>query len=489
MYKKEYVNVSEVDLNIRETLKERFNKCKCRVLGFARSNKPLIELLLDSGALVTVHDKNENIINDEKYVAFKQRGVEFKIGDSYLDGGLCADYIFRSPVFRPDIKEIAQAVEKGAILSSEMELFFEICPCRIIGITGSDGKTTTTTLTHLFLKTYLESIGGATAYVGGNIGAPLLPHVFEMSEDDIAVVELSSFQLMDMTRSPYRALITNITPNHLNWHTDMDEYISAKANICKNSGMSLFVANRENATVKQIADEMDVPVTYFSSTKCSYDEIVPSFKRDCKAIYESDGAIVIDDGREQRKIINTADILLPGRHNIENYMAAIALTDSLVSAEAVRQVATTFKGVEHRLELVREKDGVRFYNSSIDSSPSRTAAALSALSTKPIIICGGAEKGVEFDTLARDLCEKTCAVVLTGASAPKILAELEKCPIYDRDSLLVRHISDFDEAVKFAAYIAKKGDIVLLSPACTSFDRFVDFAHRGNHFKDIVNSL
>ena len=477
-------------LNIKEMLKERFEGKTCHILGFARSNKPLVSILLDAGACVFVHDKSEKVYEDEKYIEFKNEGVQFEIGESYLEKGLSGDYIFRSPGFRPDLPEIKSAIDNGARLSSEMELFFDICPCKIIGITGSDGKTTTTTLTHLFLESEFKKEGnGRRAYVGGNIGAPLLPLVFEMSENDVAVVELSSFQLMTMKRSPSRALITNVTPNHLNWHIDMDEYIGAKCNIYWNTGAEMVVLNRENDVTREIAKNCDLPVTYFSSKQTSYADIVPYFKDNAKAIYEENGTIYLDNGKERKEIIKTADILLPGRHNVENYMSAIALTAGYVSVDIVREIARTFGGVEHRLELVRELDGVRFYNSSIDSSPTRTAAALSALNVKPIIICGGSEKGVAFDTLALDLCEKTKAVVLTGDSAPKILAEIKKCPIYDESKLTVRHIPDFDEAVRIAASLATAGDTVLLSPACASFDRFRDFAHRGNHFKELVNNL
>ena len=477
-------------MDIRKTLTERFNKQICRVLGFARSNKPLVSLLCDAGAHVIVHDRNENIAKDEKYNEFKNRGVEFEIGEGYLEKGLRGDHIFRSPAFRPDIPSIADAVNNGAELSSEMELFFEICPCSIIGITGSDGKTTTTTLTHLFLDTEFRKEGkGRRAYIGGNIGSPLLPLVFEMTEQDVAVVELSSFQLMTMKLSPKRALITNVTPNHLNWHTDMDEYIGAKCNIFWNRGAEMLVANSENGVTREIAKNCDLPLTYFSSKMSSYADIVPYFKQNAKAIYENNGSIYLDDGKTTKEILKTADILIPGRHNVENYMAAIALTEGYVTADTVRGVARTFGGVEHRLELVREIKGVKFYNSSIDSSPTRTAAALSALDTTPIIICGGSEKGVEFDTLAIDLCEKTKAVVLTGDAAKTILSAIEKCPLYDREKLTVKHIPDFDEAVKTAATLATHGDTVLLSPACASFDHFRDFAHRGNYFKNIVNRL
>lgn len=474
-------------LNITEYYFEKFNGKRCQVLGFGRSNKPLIEILISSGASVTVRDGNEGIADSAEVRAFRDRGVSFILGKKYMEE-LDGDYIFRTPGIRHDLPEIVDAVENGAILTSEMELFFEVSPCPIFGITGSDGKTTTTTLTHLLLSRELEKRAKGRAYVGGNIGAPLLPLAKDMTEDDIAVVELSSFQLQTMRQSPERAVITNITPNHLNWHIDMDEYIAAKCNICFHSP-KMLVANAENAVTREIAKNTDLPVTYFSSKKKSYSEIVPYFKENCSAIYEDDGIIYFDSGESREEIIKTSDILIPGRHNVENYMAAIAITRGLVSNETVHEIATTFGGVEHRLELVREKDGVRFYNSSIDSSPTRTAAALSALPKAPIIILGGSDKNIPFDGLAIDVCQRTKAAIVTGESAPKILAEIEKCPLYDGRMPIVKHIPDFDEAVKAAVEIAEQGDIVLLSPACASFDRFKDFAQRGNYFKEIVRGL
>lgn len=477
----------EVILDIRSYLANKFKGKSCHVLGFGRSNKPLAEMLISTGAIVTVHDKNEKVLEDEFSRSLAEKGVNFVLGDGYLEG-LDGDFIFRSPGFRHDLPEIKRAVDNGATLTSEMELFFEVCPCQIFGITGSDGKTTTTTLTHLLLDIEKRK-SGHRAYVGGNIGAPLLPLVFEMTEDDVAVVELSSFQLQTMRQSPARAIITNITPNHLNWHTDMDEYIIAKCNICRHGGVTMLVANAENDVTCEIAKKSDLPITYFSSKKSAYADIVPFFKQNCNAIYENGGIIYFDNGESREEILHSADILIPGRHNVENYMAAIAITRGFVSNDTVCEVATTFGGVEHRLELVREKDGVRFYNSSIDSSPTRTAAALSALPKAPIIILGGSDKNIPFDGLALDVCQKTKAAIVTGESAPKILAEIEKCPLYDRQKTVIKHIPDFREAVMAAAEIAERGDIVLLSPACASFDHFRDFAERGDCFRKIVLDL
>lgn len=475
-------------MNISEYLTNKFKYKLCHVIGFGRSNRPLVELLISCGAGVTVHDKNTGIADEEIFNKLTSSGVKFVLGEDYLSR-LGGDYIFRSPGIRHDLPEISGAVKRGAVLTSEMELFFEVCPCRIIGITGSDGKTTTTTLTHLFLETEFNRTGKGRAYVGGNIGQPLLPLVSGMTENDVAIVELSSFQLQTMKTSPKIATITNITPNHLNWHVDMDEYITAKCNICRHGKMERLVVNAENDVTREIAKNSDQPLIYFSSKKSDHASIVPFFKENCLAVYEDNGEIFIDDGNKREKIIEVSDIIIPGRHNVENYMTAIALTHGLVSKDTVRKIAQSFKGVEHRLEFVRERDGVRFYNSSIDSSPSRTAAAVSALPKAPVIICGGAEKGVPFDSLAEMLCTSVKGVVLTGDSAPKIMAEIEKCPKYDVSRLRVEHKDGFEDAVLCAASMAEPGDIVLLSPACTSFDRFKNFEERGKYFKDIVNSI
>ncbi|MBQ7357982.1 MAG: UDP-N-acetylmuramoyl-L-alanine--D-glutamate ligase [Clostridia bacterium] len=477
-------------MNTSSRLFQDVKNSVCHVLGFGKSNRPLVEFLIKHGACVKVHDKNTEILNEDIAREYASQGVEFILGESYLSG-IDGGVIFRSPGFRPDLPEIATAVRNGAILTSEMELFFELTDAKIFGITGSDGKTTTTTLTYMFLDAECKKRGRGRAYVGGNIGVPLLPLAEQMTKDDFAVVELSSFQLMTMRRSPSRAIITNISPNHLDWHKGgYDEYISSKLNICMHKPASMLVTNAECEVTAEIARNSDLPITYFSSKKSSYDAIVPPYKRGCKAIYEKGGAVVLESeygGRE--KILSVSEIKLPGRHNLENYMAAIAITDGYVSRELIPPIAREFGGVEHRLELVRELDGVRYYNSSIDSSPSRTHAALSALGCKPVIICGGKDKGIPFDGLARDLCSSVKAVVLTGMTATTIKGEIEKCPEYDPEKLPVTLVPDFADAVRTARDIATAGDVVLLSPACTSFDAFKNFEERGNYFKKIVNEF
>ena len=453
----------------------------CTVIGLGISNRPLIEFLLSHGACVSARDGKTREALGAYADEMEARGVRLYTGKSYLDG-ICEELIFRTPGVRPDLPEIASAVERGSILTSEMELFFALTPARIIAVTGSDGKTTTTTLTHLLLSAGMERRGGKV-YVGGNIGEPLLPRVEQMTDRDIAVVELSSFQLMTMQKSAHVAAITNLSPNHLNWHTDMAEYVSAKINIYNHLDNMRAVFNVDNAESLPLIHKYGKNKTLFSSTRREYSAFAPLLKRGDRAVYEREGVIYLSDGECERAMLQISDILLPGRHNLENYMTAIALTDGLVTVDEIRTVATTFHGVEHRLERVRTVDGVTYYNSSIDSSPSRTAAALSALAEKPIVICGGCDKGIPFDGLALTLSSRAKAIVLTGQTAEVIEKELvaADCPVPIYRTPL------FDDAVRLARDVARVGDTVLLSPACTSFDAFANFMERGNRFKDIVN--
>ena len=445
---------------------------QCTVLGIGVSNRPLVDFLLECGAVVTARDKKEPSALGESADAFSAAGVRLITGADYL-ANIRADYLFRSPGIRPDKKEILDAVANGAVLLSEMELFCALCPCPIFGITGSDGKTTTTTLVALLLEA-----AGKRVFLGGNIGTPLLPLVKEMTPDDYAVVELSSFQLMTIGNGPARAAITNLSPNHLDWHTGMEEYVESKCRIFGGENCRTVVLNAENEGTAAIADRLDAAggkrVCRFSSAR------ILSGEGD---VYEKDG--VICRGREA--ILPTDAILLPGRHNVENYMTAIAMVGDLVPAAAIRSVAKTFPGVEHRIEFVREKDGVRFYNSSIDSTPSRTAAALRCFPERLIVICGGYDKHIPFGPLGEVLCEKAKTVVLTGATRDAIRASIEEASAVTKPQILTE--PDFDMAVAAAAKSAESGDIVILSPGCASFDAFPNFAVRGERFKQIVGNL
>ena len=469
-----------------ELIKNRIGNKRCAVLGFGVSNVPLVEVLLECGNEITVHDKKEIEKLGEKAKLFQSQGVHFVTGENYLDN-IDADIIFRSPGIRPDYDGIKRAVENGAELTSEMELFLELTPAYILGVTGSDGKTTTTTIAYKLLEKEFEN-SDRKIYVGGNIGTPLLSKVGEMTERDICVLELSSFQLFTAKKSPHRAIITNLSPNHLDWHKDMQEYVEAKTNIYKH-GCTKLTINGNNELSKELWVADDIELALFS-VDYSYDDIVEKYKdkpeeKSKSAMFVYEGSIYRYYNNHVLNVLNLESILIPGRHNIENYMAAISLTWGMVSEPTIKYIAKTFGGVEHRLELVRVFDEVLYINSSIDSSPTRTAAALSALPIKPIVICGGYDKHIPFEPLADALNEKAKAVILTGATAEKINSVLEA----SGSTIDIYLEKDFDKAVKSARDMASKGDIVLLSPACASFDAFDNFMQRGNRFKEIVNEF
>ena len=460
----------------------------CAVIGLGISNLPLAHLLLDCGARVTVRDRKTREELGEIADALANKGASLVLGDAYLDD-LTEQILFRSPGLRPDLPSFARALARGAILTSEMELFLDLTPATVIGITGSDGKTTSTTLTGKLLEQACARTGVGRVFVGGNIGTPLLPLVSTMQSTDFAVVELSSFQLQTATRSPAVSAITNLSPNHLDWHTDLDEYKAAKTNIYRHTPNRRLVTNAENSETAALAKSCGRPVTLFSSARRGFSEIAKDTPTCDTVFYLSDNAIVRATAEGETEILRTEEILLPGRHNLENYMTAIALTDGLVLPSEIRAVARTFRGVPHRLEYLRTVRGVRYYNSSIDSSPTRTAAALSALSSPPIVICGGYDKKLPFEPLAEALFRSAKAVILMGATAPRIRAAIEERQKAETRPLPVYAAENLADAVEIAHRVAIDGDTVLLSPACASFDAFRNFEERGNTFRELVEQL
>ena len=438
---------------------------KIAVLGLGVSNRPLVRLLLDFGCQVTGCDKTPREKLDGEVLELEKAGCTLHVGEDYLDG-VEADVVFRTPGMHPANPAIQALVSRGAQVTSEMEVFFEVCPCTILAVTGSDGKTTTTTLVSEMLKAE-----GKTVWLGGNIGTPLLPLVRQMQPSDFAVVELSSFQLMDMKRSPARAVITNLAPNHLDIHKDMAEYVQAKTNI--------FHYQDENGILILNADN---PIT-------------AAFRGNGKTLFfsrQKEADVCLADGvicRHGEKVLKTSEILIPGVHNVENYMAAIAMVDGLVSDETIRQVARTFGGVEHRIELVRVKDGVRFYNDSIASSPSRTIAGLRSFSEKVILIAGGYDKHIPYDVLGPEICAHVKKLFLGGATGEKIRQAVISCPEYDPKALEITDCGSFEPAVRAAAAAAKPGDVVLMSPASAAFDQFKNFMVRGDFYKKLVKEL
>ena len=438
---------------------------KIAVLGLGVSNRPLVRLLLEFGCDVLGCDRTPREKLDPEVLQLEELGCKLSVGNRYLDG-VEADLLFRTPGMHPGNPAIEALRSRGAQVTSEMEVFFEICPCTLLAVTGSDGKTTTTTLVSEMLKA-----AGKTVWLGGNIGTPLLPLVRQMKEEDYAVVELSSFQLMDMTRSPKRAIITNLAPNHLDIHKDMEEYVDSKKNIFRfQQPGELLILNADNEIT---AGFMGNGITRF-------------FSRQGKAAH-----VVLRDGviyRGGKAVLKTSDILLPGVHNVENYMAAIAMVEGLVEDEVITQVAKNFGGVEHRIELVRIKDGVRYYNDSIASSPSRTIAGLRSFKEKVLLIAGGYDKHIPYDVLGPEICEHVKHVFLCGATAPQIRAAVENCADF-HGQVALTDCGNFENAVRTAAAAAVEGDIVLMSPASASFDEFKNFMVRGEFFKKIVKEL
>ena len=439
------------------------------VIGIGISNLPLIKYLAALGAEVTACDRRGKEDLGANYTDLEKLGVKFNLGDNYLDG-LSGDIIFKTPGMRFDVPELLKAKETGSIVTSEMEVFFDVCPSHIIAVTGSDGKTTTPTLIHKMMTQ-----AGYTTWLGGNIGNPLLTDTENMKEDDWVILELSSFQLHTMKKSPEIAVITNISPNHLDMHKDYQEYIDAKKNIMlyQNTDNTLVV-NADNSMTAEIGKEAKGSVRYFSRQK--------------KVDVYLDGEVI---KRGENAVLNINDIKIPGMHNVENYMTAIAAVNGLVEDNVIVDVAKSFGGVEHRIELVRMHDGVRYYNSSIDSSPNRTINTLRVFPEKVIMIGGGKDKGIPYDDIGPSLVEHVKVLILIGATSDKIQEALEaeiKKTGNGKDIEVIR-VSSYEDAVNTSRSKAVNGDVVILTPASTSFDMFKNFEERGNLFKKLVNEL
>ena len=433
------------------------------VLGLGVSNRPLVRLLLQYGCKVTGCDRTPREKLDAEVLELEKAGCFLSLGEGYMDH-VEAELVFRTPGMHPDHPGIRALRQRGATVTSEMDVFFSLCPCRIIAVTGSDGKTTTTSLIAAMLRA-----AGKKVWLGGNIGTPLLTSCPEIHGDDIAVVELSSFQLLDMTHSPQVAVVTNLAPNHLDVHKDMAEYVWAKENIFRfQTAADTLILNADNAITDGFSGV--AKTKRFS-------------RRGREVACRVENGVIRVDGRD---VLTCGDILLPGVHNIENYMAAILAVEGLVDDDTIRSTARTFGGVPHRIELVREWNGIRFYNDSIASSPSRTISGLNSFSDKVVLIAGGYDKHIPYDELGPVICRCVKKLFLNGPTAAKIRAAVECCGLPAPEMV---DCADFENAVRAAAAGAEPGDVVLMSPASASFDQFKNFEQRGNSFKKIVMEL
>ena len=444
---------------------------KVAFIGAGVSHKQLIEIFAKKGAVVTLCDKKELDGFGEYAETLKELNINLSLGENYLEGLKNQDLIMRTPGFEFFTKELQDELNKGTEVASEMELFFRLCPCKMYAVTGSDGKTTTTSLIAKMLE---ES--GRKVYLGGNIGRALLPIAEEVEETDVAVVELSSFQLISMKQSPDVAVVTNVTPNHLDHHKDMQEYIDAKRNILLyQNENSKAVLGFENDVSKGMESDVKGRVRFF--TRLS--------KIDNGGFIDDEGYLTIDG----RRIVHHSEVALRGLHNLENLLAAFTAVEGDVSDEIMAKVAREFKGVEHRIEPVRTLNGVQWFNDSIASSPTRTIAGLKAFPQKICIIAGGYDKNIPYEPLAKPILDHVKLLVVMGQTGPKIEKVVREHADFASSDIKILHADSMEQAVQLMYENTTEGDVVSLSPASASFDLYPNFEVRGRHYKELVNKL
>lgn len=449
-------------------------KRRVAVIGIGISNRPLIKLLASLQADVTAFDRREStdgaIADYRRELVAENISINWSLGEDYLSNLSNFDVIFRTPVMRPDVPEIRAELERGAILTSEMEVFMTYCPSSIIGVTGSDGKSTTSTLIAELLR---ES--GYKTYLGGNIGTPLLDKIEQLTEQDHVVLELSSFQLLTSSISPDIAVVTNITPNHLNVHRDLAEYVEAKEQLLAHQHLTdssvLFADDKYFSQLNLAAKGRRI---LFAGHELSYPGL---------SYYSAEGVLWRSEANEKRQIIRRDQLQLPGDYNVLNFLAALAATDGLLTQEAIEKVASGFSGVPHRVELVAEVDGIKYYNSSIDSSPTRSIATLSIFMNLPgnnILIMGGQDKQCDYSHLGEAVSAASKQLILCGGNADLIKQSIADCRVK------IQEVDNYSEALDLARQVAKAGDRIILTPAGTSFDRYDNFEQRGEDFRSLV---
>ena len=458
---------------------EEFNEYirfrKVAVIGLGVSNLPLLEYLYNKKAQVTVFDERTlEEIPEETINKINTYEFDTFFGKNCLENLNGFNVIFRSPSCLPTRPELQKEADRGAIVTTEVEMLMEMCPCKTIGVTGSDGKTTTTSLINAILQH-----AGYKTFLGGNIGTPLFTKLPEMEPNDIVVLELSSFQLMNMNISPDIAVITNITPNHLNIHKDYQEYIDAKKCIFKNQKENgILILNYDNDITRECSKEANGKVIFFSSKT----------KLDSGFIVDDDIIKECNDGI-RKHILNTDEVILRGNHNFQNIATALAATKTLVDTDVAVEAIKKFRPVEHRIEFVREIDGVKWYNDSASSSPTRTISGLNAFKENIILIAGGYDKNLEYEPLAKPVVDKVSTLILIGQTAEKIYDVVKNESEKENKKININMCDTLEQTIEIAKKSAKKGDVVLFSPASASFDMFKNFADRGNKFKDLVNKI
>lgn len=458
---------------------EEFNKFldskKVAIIGMGVSNLPLLDYFYDKNAKVTVFDKNTP--SDEIMEKINKYRYEVEIGEYNLSRLNGFDIVFRSPSVLPTREELVTAANKGAIITSEIEMVLKLAPCKIIGVTGTEGKTTTTSIIYEILKS-----SGKNCFLGGNIGKPIFTEIKNMKPEDIVVLELSSFQLMEMEVSPDISVVTNMYPDHLNIHSSYEEYQQAKKNIFLHQNENgVVILNYDNEITRKFADEVKSNLVYFSSLQKLKNGYVYDRKDETIKRYAN--------GKSEN-ILKKQEIKLRGIHNYENICAALAATASIVDEKSQIKAIKEFNGVEHRLEFVRELNGVKYYNDSIGTSPASTIAGLNAFDENIILLAGGSDKGLDYTEIGETIAKKVRVLLLTGPTAEKI-ENATKLAMNKagKETVEIIHCKDLQEAVSMANEKAKSGEIVLMSPASASFDAFKNFIERGIKFKEFVNNL
>ena len=445
------------------------------IIGLGVSNIPLLEYFYNLDCKISVFDNREKEeISQEVLEQIEKYSVEYYGGKNNLENLKGYNIIFRSPSVMPYRKELKEEEERGAIITSEIEMVLKLTPSKVIGITGTEGKTTTTSIIYEIIKK-----AGYNCYLGGNIGKPIFTKVKDMKPEDVIILEMSSFQLTSMNVSPEISVVTNIFPDHLNIHSSYEEYREEKKNIFKHqSENGLVVLNYDNEFTREFAKQANGKIIFFSSKEKLQDGY----------IYDnSDGIIKYCEDGVRRHIIKKDEIKLRGIHNYENICAALAATSPLVDIDTQIEAVKNFIGVEHRLEFVRELNGVKWYNDSIGTSPASTIAGLNAFDEEIILLAGGSDKGLDYKEVGEAIANKVKTLILTGPTSAKIE---EACKNANNgENVEICYAKNLENAVNIAKQKSKPGQIVLLSPASASFDAFKNFEDRGNKFKQYVNNL
>jgi len=453
-------------------LKKYKNK-KILIVGFEVEGKATFDFLKQNGIVADIADRLSEDDFHKRNTELKGSDINIILGDKYLDNISDYDIVFRTPGLSPLNEKLVEARGKGTDIKSQIKLFMELCPCQIIGVTGTKGKGTTSSLIYEILKGSRRDV-----YLGGNIGVPAISFIDQLSQDSIVVLELSSFQLMDLEKSPNVGVVLGITSEHLDYHKDRNEYVEAKQSIVQYQGVDDFaVVNIDYETSRSFKD----------ITKAQTFEISTAHEVEMGCYVNKNDDIILSSGGKEEKIASFDELQLRGKHNLENVCAAVSaayLTGA--DLDAIRKGVKSFKGLEHRLEFVAEVKGVKYYNDSFATTPETTIAAVKAFHESIILIAGGSEKGSDYTEMGKAIAGKVKTVFLIGNTAGEIK---EKILVVNPNADIQEGFTDMDELMQRVKGAAKEGDVVILSPGCASFGLFENYKQRGELFKKAVRNI